>query len=118
MSMVERIIDEDGVVALARLLEAPSAPPRPRRLVNVTVRASDAEAAGGEALIYRTISAVASPDDPQLRSKAASVVEVLKALKPGTPMESSLSGLFVAMERAALDSLAVARIAGFDSCWG
>jgi hypothetical protein len=64
------------------------------------------------------LHAVASPDDPQLHGKAASVVAALAAMRPTGPMESSLAGLFVAMERAALDSLAVARIAGFDTVLG
>jgi hypothetical protein len=107
------------LLALAELLK-PTAPAsqRRRRVAIVPIRASDAEAAGGEEIVHRTISACVSPDDPKLHGKAASVVAALKAMKPVGPMESSLAGLFVAMERAALDSLAVARIAGLDTVLG
>ncbi len=117
------IVDDtpgDQLLALARLLQHPPAPPstRRRRTVVVPIRASDAEAAGGEEIVHRTISAVASPDDRELHRKAASVIATLAAMKPVGPMESSLAGLFLAMQAAALDSLAVARIAGFDSLLG
>ena len=121
--------ESEGLHALARLLRPatavdftsghPPAPQRRRRApVIIPVRASDAEAAGGMEIVHRTTAAVASPDDPQLHAKAASVIAALKAMRPSGPMESSLAGLFVAMSAAALDSLAVARVAGFDSVLG
>ena len=117
------IVDEtesDGVLALAALLRPPAPPSQRRRRVPVTIpiRRSDADAAGGVEIVHRTTAAVASPDDPRLRAKAANVIAALASLKPRTPMESSLAGLFVAMSAAALDSLAVARIAGFDTLIG
>lgn len=69
-------------------------------------------------IVRRTIAAVACPDDPELRAKAADVIAVLAAIKPRTPVESGLAGLFVMMERAAFDCMAGARIAGFDSLMG
>jgi hypothetical protein len=121
---------DQQLVELARLLRPatagdfttghPPAPPsqRHRRLVTIPIRASDAAAAGGVEIVHRVTAAVASPDDPAIHAKAADVIAALASLKPRTPMESSLAGLFVAMSAAALDSLAVARIAGFDSVLG
>jgi hypothetical protein len=111
----------DPLLGLAALLRHPPAPPsqrRRRRTVTVPIRAADAAAAGGLEIVHRTVSAVASPDDPELRGKAAGVIAALASLKPRTPMDASLSGLFVAMERASLDALSVARVAGFDSPMG
>jgi hypothetical protein len=117
MAMAAHIVDDQGaeIVALARLLR--QEPPSPRIAI-VRVLRSDADKAGGEEIVRRTIEAVASPDDPALPAKAADVIAALKAIAPRTPVEAGLAGLFVAMERAALDSLAVARIAGFDSPMG
>ena len=118
---------DDPLVALARLLHAqnspmsgtfPPAPQRRRRLVTIPIRASDAAAAGGLEIVHRTVAAVAAPDDPAIRGKAASVIAALAAMKPRTPVDASLGGLFVAMSAAALDALAVARVAGFDSLIG
>jgi hypothetical protein len=107
------------LLQLAELLRQPSAPQRRRRVpVDIPIRASDAAAAGGLEIVHRTVAAVASADDPAIRPKAASVIAALAAMKPSGPMESSLAGLFVAMSAAALDSLAVARVAGFDSLIG
>ena len=102
------IVDEtesDGVLALAALLRPPAPPSQRRRRVPVTIpiRRSDADAAGGVEIVHRTTAAVASPDDPRLRAKAANVIAALASLKPRTPMESSLAGLFVAMSAAALE---------------
>lgn len=117
----------DQLVELARLLHTqnlppavgfPPAPQRRRRLVTIPIKASDAEAAGGVEIVHRVTAAVASPDDPAIRSKAASVIAALAAMKPSGPLESGLASLFIAMERAALDSLAVARVAGFDNLLG
>ena len=109
----------DPLLGLASLLRHPPAPQRRRRVpVTIPIRASDAEAAGGLEIVHRTVAAVAAPDDPQLHAKAADVVAALASMRPSGPMESSLAGLFIAMQRAALDSLAVARIAGFDSALG
>ena len=108
----------DPLLGLAALLRHPAAPQRRRRLVTIPVKASDAEAAGGVEIVYRTTAAVAAPDDPAIHAKAADVVAALAAMKPSGPMESGLGGLFLAMQRASLDSLAVARIAGFDSALG
>ena len=106
---------DQQLVELARLLRPatagdfttghPPAPPsqRRRRVVMVPIKASDAAAAGGVETVHRTTAAVASPDDPQLRAKAASVIAALASMKPRTPMESSLAGLFVAMSAAALE---------------
>lgn len=82
------------------------------------VARSDAEKAGGAEIVRRAIAAVARADDPELPAKAADVIAALKAIGPRTPIESGLAGLFVAMERAAFDCLAIARIAGFDSPMG
>ena len=115
-------IDEprgDQLLGLAALLRHPPAPQRRRRApVTIPIARADAEAAGGVEVVHRTVSAVASPDDPELRGKAADVIAALASLKPRTPMDASLGALFVAMERASLDSLSVARIAGFDSALG
>jgi hypothetical protein len=116
-------IDEtpgDPLLELARLLQTPAPPSRRRRRVPVTIpiARADAEACGGVEVAHRVVSAVASPDDPQLRGKAADVIAALAAMKPSGPMESGLAGLFIAMQAAALDSLAVARVAGFDSALG
>jgi hypothetical protein len=124
--MAANILDDQGatLVELARLLRPSatpaSAPPsrRRRRLTTVSVFRSDADKAGGAEVVRRTIAAVASPDDPALKAKAADVVAALAAIKPVTPVEGGLAGLFVAMERAAFDCLAIARIAGFDSLMG
>ena len=110
----------DELLALAGLLRH-SAPPSQRRRrapVDIPIARADAEAAGGLEIVHRTVSAVASPDDPRLRAKAADVIAALAAMRPSGPVESGLAGLFVAMSAAALDSLAVARVAGFDSLIG
>jgi hypothetical protein len=109
------------LLQLAELLRRPAAPPSQRRRrvpVTIPIARADADAAGGLEIVHKTTAAVVSPDDPELHSKAASVIAALASLKPCTPMESSLAGLFVAMSAAALDSFAVARIAGFDSLIG
>jgi hypothetical protein len=86
--------------------------------VVVPVRASDARAAGGAGLIRRTIEAVASPDDPDIHAKAKEAIAALKAIAPRTPVEGGLASLFLVMERAALDCMGVARIAGFGTPLG
>lgn len=118
-----RCVEEFGEAEGAQIIELarafmPAPPPVRRRPVVVPVLRSDAEKAGGEEIVRRTIEAVASPDDPALHAKAAGVIAALKAIGPRTPVESGLAGLFVAMERAAFDCLAIARIAGFDSPMG
>ena len=94
----------DPLLGLAALLRHPPAPQRRRRVpVTIPIRASDAEAAGGLEIVHRTVAAVAAPDDPQLHAKAADVVAALASMRPSGPMESSLAGLFIAMQRAALE---------------
>lgn len=122
-----RIFDEFGeaegaqIIALAGALrqERAVAPPTScRRRAFIPVACSDAEKAGSAEIVRRTIEAVARADDPELPAKAADVVAALKAIAPRTPVEGGLAGLFVAMERAAFDCLAIARLAGFDSPMG
>jgi hypothetical protein len=111
MNMAAHIVDDQGEIELADFL------PR-RRLVTVPVFRSDAEKAGGEEIVRRTIEAVASPDDPALRAKAADAVAALKSIAPRTPVEAGNAGLLVAMQAAAFDCLAIARVAGFDTQMG
>jgi hypothetical protein len=115
--MAARIAESEGaeILELARAVIAAPTPPsvRRRRVAIVPVLRSDAEKAGGEEIVRRTIEAVAPPDDPALRAKAADVIAALKGIAPRTPVESGLAGLFVAMERAAFDCLAIARISVF-----
>jgi hypothetical protein len=85
------------------------------RTVFVPVLASEAVAAGGVDLIRRTVAAVERPDSPDMQSKARAVIEALRSIAPQTAVEGSLAGLFVATERMAFDTMAIARIAGLDS---
>ena len=126
-ALAARCIEEFGeaegaqIIELARaFMPAPPAqqPPSRRRPASIPVARSDAEKAGGAEIVRRTIAAVAPPDDPELPAKAADVIAALKVIAPRNPVESGLAGLFVAMERAAFDCMAGARIAAFDSAMG
>ena len=123
--MVEEFGEAEGaqIVALARFLRQDQAPPPRRLAVAVVSQSSPSVRPTPRRPVAwrssrRTIAAVAGPDDPELRAKAADVIAVLAAIKPRTPVESGLAGLFVMMERAAFDCMAGARIAGFDSLMG
>lgn len=105
------------IVVLARHLLRRDEAPVPV-IVTVPVLRSDAEKAGGVEIVRHTIAAVAPPDGPELPAKAADVIAALKALAPQTPAEAASAGLLVAMDAVALDSLAVARIAGFGTMLG
>jgi hypothetical protein len=78
--------DSEGkrLLALAELLRQEQTPPsvRRRRVTIVPIFRSDAEKAGGEEIVRRTIEAVAPPDDPAMRAKAADVIVALKAIAP------------------------------------
>jgi len=64
-----------------------SVTPGRRRVTIVPVLRSDADKAGGEEIVRRTIGAVACPDDPAIHANAADVVAALKAIAPVTPIE-------------------------------
>jgi hypothetical protein len=120
MDGIENVDIDDGaeIIELARALAHAPPPTRRRRFVTVSVRAFDADAAGGEEIVHRAICAVAAPDDEALHAKAADVVRTLASLKPRTPVDASLGALFTAMSAASLDALKIARLAGFDSMMG
>ncbi len=59
--------------------------PHPRPEVVIPVTRSDAKAAGGADLIRRTVSAVVSPDAPDLRAVTDEVVAALKNMAPRSP---------------------------------
>ena len=91
-------------------------PPHPRPEVVIPVTRSDAKAAGGADLIHRTLSAVVSPDAPNVRAVADEVVAALKNMGSRSAVEGGLAGLFVAAQVAAFDCYRCsARLAGFDT---
>jgi hypothetical protein len=113
------------VRALAALLKGASPaeptvakPPDLRPEVVVPVTRSDAKAAGGADLLHRTLSAVVSPDAPDVRAVADEVVSALKNMAPRSAVEGGLAGLFVAAQVAAFDCYRLARLAGFDTPMG
>jgi hypothetical protein len=114
--------EADAMRALAQALRrpgpAPAAPRRPQTVVAVAVSESDARAAGGPALVERTVAASIDAAEPDARAKAADVIAALKSIAPRTAVEGGLAGLFVALERMAFDCLRVARVAGFDTQMG
>jgi hypothetical protein len=125
----QRIIAEFGEAESAKIIQLAAAlmtvpaapppesvvPPGRSRVATVAVRRSDADQAGGEEIIQRTIEAVVCPADPSLPGKAAAVVAALKSIAPRNPVETSLAGLFVSMQAAAFDCLAIARQASFSA---
>jgi hypothetical protein len=90
-------------------------PPHLRPEVVIPVTRSDAKAAGGADLIHRTLSAVVSPDAPDVRAVADEVVSALKNMAPRSAVEGGLAGLFVAAQMAAFDCYRLARLAGFET---
>jgi hypothetical protein len=113
--------DANVVAAFGQLTEVAPVerrPSGPRRAVVVPVSADDAVAGGGADLIRRTVAAVERHDSPDMQDKAKAVIAALRSIAPKTAIEGGLSGLFVAMERAAFDCLRLARLAGFDSPMG
>ena len=64
------------------------------------------------------IMAEFGPEKGSQPAKAADVIAALKAIAPMIPIDGGLASLFVAMERAAFDCMAGARIAGFDTLLG
>ena len=125
--MIERTRTEEGIEArlgheeaaqvraLAALMGASpveptvAQPPHPRPEVVIPVTRSDAKAAGGADLIQRTLSAVVSPDAPNVRAVAEEVVAALKNMGPRSAVEGGLAGLFVAAQVAAFDCYRLAR---------
>jgi hypothetical protein len=85
-------------------------PPHLRPEVLIPVTRSDAKAAGGADLIQRTLSAVVSPDAPDVRAVTDEVIAALKNMAPRSAVEGSLSGLFVAAQVAAFDCYRLARL--------
>jgi hypothetical protein len=110
--------DADGNVIEAFGQLPPVRPATPQYPVTIPVLASDAASAGGADLIRRTVSAAARHDSPDVQDKAKAVIAALRDIAPKTAIEGGLAGLFVAMERAAMDCLRLARLAGFDSPMG
>ena len=64
-------------------------PPHPHPEVVIPVTRSDAKAAGGADLIHRTLSAVVSPDAPDVRAVADEVVAALKNMGPAAPSRAA-----------------------------
>ena len=108
-----------GVIELAAIMGArPSTDVTKVRPVTMSVTRSDARAAGGAELIRHTVAAIAALDSPDVHATAREVIEALKSIAPRTAVEGGLAGLFVAMERTAMDCLRMARLAGFDTPLG
>jgi hypothetical protein len=116
VALARSMMGRPGIPSPATDAVRPEAAP-PREVV-IPVTASDAAQAGGADLIRRTALAVARTDDPDVHAKAKEVIAALKSLAPRTAVEGGLAGLFVAMERAAFDCLAIARLAGLDTPMG
>ena len=110
----------DPLLGLAALLRHPAAPQRRRRSGH---HPHQAHPTPRRPVASRSCTApsaaVAAPDDPPSSrqggrcGRGAGGDEAERA--DGVPV---WAGLFLAMQRASLDSLAVARIAGFDSALG
>jgi hypothetical protein len=108
-----------GMIELAAIMGTrPSADMTKVQPVTISVTRSDARAAGGAELIRHTVAAVAALDSPDVHATAREVIEALKSIASRTAAEGGLAGLFVAMERAAMDCLRVARLVGFDTPLG
>jgi hypothetical protein len=110
--MVERFIDEDGVVALSGLLE-PAPPPHQR--VTVTVTRSEARAAVGTMndnvngkIVHEAAEAIVGPDIPATEA-AACAVAMLAAIGPRDVREAMIARRLVAIDNLAVETLRLAR---------
>jgi hypothetical protein len=93
----------------------PASPPGQTTVIRVNHAV--VEECGGAELIERTTAAIVRPG-PAVEDRAKAVIEQLRSIKPQGAIEGGLSGLFVAMERAAFDCMRLARLAGLDTPMG